>query len=419
MLGFCGKIEEVSKTVKLLNCQIDMKICLINNLYPPYARGGAEEVVARTAQGLKNAGHEVVLITGAPCSDEPIVEEGVKIYRLAPYNLYFYPTGAKHGWLARLVWHLIDIFNFVLARKIKKILQVEKPDVVHTHNLMGLSFLVPTVIRKLNLKHVHTLHDVQLIDPSGIIWAKDKNLKSNLTRRVYAQLLSKLSGSPQMVLSSAQAILDLHKRFGFFKNSSCQILRNPVEMEEWTEKKFDNTLHFIFVGQIEPHKGVMMLVEAMTPIGREVPDEQWELVIAGEGSDLLPLKSRVGNSSRIHILGRLNRQEINFYLQKSEILIVPSLCFENTPTVILEGLSSGLVILASDAPGVGELVAPWKNGLIFKSGDIKSLQETITWCFKHKFELKEMSKANWQKASNYNVSIYIKDMLRVYERASK
>ena len=376
-------------------------------------------MVVRTAQGLKSAGHEVVLITGAPCNEEPVLEEGIKIYRLSPDNLYFYPTGVKHNWLMRLIWHLLDIFNFILAWKIKKILQAEKPDVVHTHNLMGLSFLTPMIIRKLNLKHIHTLHDVQLIDPSGIIWAKEIGRELNGARYLYVRLLRKLFGSPLVVLSSAQAILDLHQRLGFFKNSVCQVLRNPAEAGEWIEKKFADTLRFIFVGQIEEHKGMMMLVEAMAQMGREKPDQQWELNFAGEGSWLEQLKNRVGNSSRIYVLGRLNRQEVNLYLQKSDVLVVPSLCYENTPTVIFEGLSNGLIILASDAPGVGELVAPWKNGLIFKSGDIKSLQETISWCFKHKSELKEMSKANWQKANNFNISVYIEKLAQFYEQAVK
>lgn len=376
-------------------------------------------MVARTAQGLRSAGHEVVLITGAPCNEEPVIEDGIKIYRLSPDNLYFYPTGAKHNWLTRLLWHLLDIFNFVLAWKIKKILQTEKPDVVHTHNLMGISFLTPIVIRKLNLKHVHTLHDVQLIDPSGIIWAKEKGRELNSARYLYVKLLGKLFCSPKIVLSSAQAILDLHQRVGFFKNSVCQVLRNPAETGEWVEKKFDNTLHFIFVGQIEEHKGVMMLAEAMAQMGREKPDQQWELNFAGEGRLLEQLKNRVGNSSRIHVLGKLNHQEVDLYLQKSDVLIVPSLCFENTPTVIFEGLSRGLVILASDAPGVGELVAPWKNGLFFKSGDIKSLQESIDWCFKNRGVLVDMSRANYEKANSHNVSAYIEKLTQFYEQAVK
>jgi glycosyltransferase involved in cell wall biosynthesis len=343
-----------------------------------------------------------------------VVEDGVKIYRLSPHNFYFYPTGRCRNYLFRLLWHIVDIFNFVLAWKIKKILQAEKPDIVHTHNLMGTSLLTPLVIRKLNLKHVHTLHDVQLIEPSGIILAKEKSRELNWQRRVYVSLSEYLFGSPMVVICSSQAVLDLHKRLGFFENSIFQVLRNPAEIVELKEKNNDNALHFIFIGQMEEHKGIMMLVEAMAQMGRENPDWQWDLNVAGEGSLLSQVRDRVGNSSRIHILGRLNRQEIDLYLQKSNVLIVSSICYENTPTVIFEAMSNGLAILSSDAPGVGEMVGLHQNGLFFKAGDIKSLQEQVDWCFKYRAELKALGERSAQKIKDCELPIYTEKLLQIY-----
>jgi hypothetical protein len=67
------------------------------------------------------------------------------------------------------LWHIIDIFHFASKNKIRQILQTEKPDLVHTHNLMGLGFLIPRLIKKMGLRYIHTVHDVQLVEPSGII----------------------------------------------------------------------------------------------------------------------------------------------------------------------------------------------------------------------------------------------------------
>ena len=154
-----------------------MKVCIINNLYPPYTRGGAEQVVVKTVEGLLLAGHTVVVITTAPKTTisspyEGEVRRGSNmpvIYRVTPRNLFFYTDAHQHNFFARLVWHSIDIFHISSMRYVEEILKKEKPDVVHTHNLMGMSFLIPRMIRRLGIRHVHTVHDVQLVEPSGII----------------------------------------------------------------------------------------------------------------------------------------------------------------------------------------------------------------------------------------------------------
>ena len=73
-----------------------MKVCLINNLYPPYSRGGAEHVVFSTVQGLLARGDEVVVITTAPQASGLTEEAKLKIYRFQPRNVFFYTQARKH-----------------------------------------------------------------------------------------------------------------------------------------------------------------------------------------------------------------------------------------------------------------------------------------------------------------------------------
>ena len=71
-----------------------MKICIIHNLYEPYARGGAEQVVKATIDFLLSLGHEVVLITATP-EKEKIVEKKYMVqypteirFRLMQYRIF-------------------------------------------------------------------------------------------------------------------------------------------------------------------------------------------------------------------------------------------------------------------------------------------------------------------------------------------
>ncbi len=145
-----------------------MKIGIITNLYPPFVRGGAELIAAMQAEGLKNAWQHVFVISSRPAkipvyghSFSPTKLWGqskdeinnIDVYRFNPVNLYYYLNDFKYPSFIRGLWHLIDIFNIFSYFKVKKILKEEKPDLVISHNLMGLGFLLPRLFRNLKIKH--------------------------------------------------------------------------------------------------------------------------------------------------------------------------------------------------------------------------------------------------------------------------
>ena len=152
-----------------------MKVVLISNLYEKYRRGGAEGVVQSVAEGLNAKGHEVCVISASPhqIGNSIEFENGLKIRRFYPPNIYFYSDASRHSVPVRMLWTLFDTFNFVAAWRVKRIVLEENPDLILIHNLKGIGYLVPRLLGRYQSKSVLTLHDVQLANPSGlIIWGK-------------------------------------------------------------------------------------------------------------------------------------------------------------------------------------------------------------------------------------------------------
>ena len=207
-----------------------MKICLINSLYTPYYRGGAEVVVESIVQELLNFGHEVVVITLGRRRD--LSKQGkLSVYRIKPFNVFsFLDINQRPVWL-RLFWHPLDVFNFSGYWQIKKILATHKPDLVMTHNLKGLSYLAPLAIKSLGLTHWHTIHDVQLVRPSGlIIFGQEKPFL--IIDKVYEKICRRLFGSPRLVISPSEWLSNFYRTRGFFKHSRQLILPNPVNIKK-------------------------------------------------------------------------------------------------------------------------------------------------------------------------------------------
>ena len=372
-----------------------MKVLFVSNLYGELARGGAERVVAQEAEALARAGHDVVVVSGEPERDIPkgvcLPDEpwlcppagpdddvaaayvsaiarkrmpGVpRTIRYHAPNSYFYPEGRKHGYLKRFFWHLRDIANHASAGTLKKIVELEKPDAVHTHNLMGLGFSIPAMLHDLKVRHVHTVHDVQLLHPSGLL---PPGGRPGFAQKLYMRIMRQAFGSPEVVLFPSEFLRDAHLKAGFFPKSKHEVLRNPTPDISLQPRAVPTAASFLFAGQLEDHKGILFLLDVW---------ERWTdrgdstLEIAGEGSLWVEVARRVGTLPGARMLGKLEREPLLETLSRTAYLVYPSLVIENAPAAIMESLSRGTPVVAAATGGIPELVTEGGTGFLFKPGD--------------------------------------------------
>lgn len=391
-----------------------MKVCVISNLYPPYVRGGAEQVVSKTVRALCAEGHEVSVITSTPEKRGVSQEDGVTVYRLHPNNHFFYTDAHKHGVFARLCWHVINIFHRGIAREVENILRDTRPDIVHTHNLMGLSFLIPHVIQKLGIRHLHTVHDVQLVEPSGII-LKQKEMSwryHGFPIQIYSALTKWLFSSPDVVISPSQFLLKFYHDRGFFPSSKQVVLRNPLTVDITASPKQEKTgpIRFLYLGQIEYHKGILFLLETFL----QTKDLGAELHIVGDGSCFKEVVEKARGDSRVHMYGRMDRKTLPQLFEKIDMTIVPSLCYENSPTVIFESFAFGVPVLASNIEGVAELIREGENGMTFVAGNAESLKEKMQSISKSREHIEFMGSQSSASLNGLSSEEYMNNLLQLY-----
>jgi len=386
-----------------------MKICLINNLYKPYNRGGAENIVELIAQGLTKSGHDVFIISTKPIvSRSEIQDQKSKIYFIP--SLFFDLNKLPKP--LRLPWHLIDMFDIGSYLKIKKILKKEKPDVVMTHNLKGVSYLIPHLIRKLKIKHTHTLHDIQLIHPSGLmLCGKEKKINGALTK-LYSSLCQALFGSPEAVISPSKWLLETHINKNFFPQSKKIILPNPVpNIPNFDRKEPGGAFRLLYVGQIEKHKGIFFLLKAFEALVGQAGQKNLALALVGSGSKLKQARKKSLANKRIKFLGRQEKENALKEMARSDCLVLPSLCYENSPTVIYEAASIGLPVIASRLGGTIELVHEL-GGLLFNPKSEGDLMYQMKWATDNPDEMQKISRRQKNKINKFNLDKYINRLLR-------
>lgn len=386
-----------------------MKICLIHSLYAPYTRGGAEVVVEIIVRELLQLNHEMVLITLG--RKEGIVREGkLTIYRIKPFNIFsFLDINQRPIWL-RFFWHPLDVFNWSSYFKVKKILAKEEPQVVMTHNLKGLGYLIPKAIHKAGIRHWHTVHDVQLSRPSGlIIYGQEKPFL--ILDKIYEKLTRRLFANPDVVISPSEWLMNYYKTRGFFYESKKVILPNPVvfkKVEKTAEvSKAQGRVNLIFVGQMEKFKGILFLITAL----KQVKPQNWRLTIIGSGGATADVKGLIGNDDRFKFIGRVEQPELASHFRQADLTIVPSLAYENSPKVIDESLVANVPVIAADIGGVGEIVKDDYNGFTFAPGNEKNLIEVLEHFLSHPENIEKLKKNCFISVKDSSASNYIKRLL--------
>ncbi|MFA6272649.1 MAG: glycosyltransferase [Patescibacteria group bacterium] len=369
-----------------------MKVAILNNLYPPNGRGGAEEAARNQANTFCVQGDTMIVLTLSPVNKLVVREDnGVKIYELPHKNIFNYFHIGRHSAPMRFLWHIIDTFNFCLARDIGKILKAESADLAVCHNMKGLSYLTPRLIGRLGIKQWQVMHDVQLYTPSGLIaWGKEKSFEhAGLPTRAYRFFIRRFFSYAEKVFFPSKWLMEFYVSNGFFKtqekiyqpneinflNSHCEERNRDAAISSagfFANNQQSTINNFLYVGQLEPHKGVMLLLDAflLLPNGAQ-------LHIVGDGSLMAEVKKRTDGNPNIIVYGRVAREKLPEFYSRAKAVIVPSLVYENAPMVIGEALSCGAKVIVARLGGAPELIKERENGVIFTPGDANDLAEKM------------------------------------------
>lgn len=396
-----------------------MKICFITNLYEPYSRGGAEVIVKRTAEEMVKQGHNVVVITARSNPGPYTVNNvnSVKIIRFRPSNIFFYTDDYKHSFFIRCIWHLRDIFNWKNDKVIHELLMKEEPDVIITHNLIGLGFLIPRAIKRLGIGNVHVLHDIQLAVRSGIMKKGEEKKANGVLPRIYQYVTRRMFGSPDIVISPSRFLLEFYKSRKFFPNSEFILLRNPITKDFFADrpKQSSENVVFGYIGQLAQHKGLSLLKSVFEKITRK----DIRLLIIGDGPLSHRIKQWSEQDKRIIYLGKIPNTDLPQNISQMDAVILPTLTYENSPTVVYESMACGVPVIASDMGGTGELIESGLNGLVFNSGDEKSLLDCLRRFLSYDVCQKTKMKQNARlSVATYGMEHYVKYLLNLIKRLS-
>ena len=413
-----------------------MRVLLTVHAFPPRSTAGVEVYTLRLARALRERGHDVLVLaaahdlSAAPYSSRRRRHEGVDVVEVV--NVHHQGTleatyddpevdraaaAVLDGFRPHVVHaqHLLNLSAGILAESRRRgavtLLTLHdywlscprdglrmRADGVLCHTmdhgvcgtcLTGSPYLVPPLQRGLSAVAREAglgaqLHRLQGLAPrtveKGLALARrlapprGADLAVGMDRR--AERLRALVEGVDLLLAPTAFARDRAIEFGI-DPSRVQVRALGAASGPAVARPARARRRIAFVGTLAPHKGVDVLVRAFRGLGRADVTLDLHGGVTTHPAYVDEVRRAADGDARIRLHGPFPEGEQARVLSSIDLLVLPSVWWENSPLTVLEALAAGVPVVASAIGGLPELVAHDDTGLLVPPGDAGALREAL------------------------------------------
>ena len=409
-----------------------MKIIICSNVYPPNFIGGAELVTHQQARVLQSLGHDVIVFAG---------EIGGKSRRYKCVREKYDSLDVCRVHLSSLDYqaNCVNFFHEEVEQHFSSLLAAFSPDVVHMHNIIGLSVGLIHLSKKAGAKTVLTLHDHwgvchknTLINHKGEICQSytdcDRCMSSiylendvEIPIRMRKDYFSLQAKEVDMFISPSRYLAEVYIAAGF-PPEKVEVVWNGIDVKRYSVVKKKRAgrdkMRFTFIGHFGRHKGIYVLLDALTHINKKF---KFRVNLVGIGEELDRSKqyvNKMGLQNSVVFWGRISNDRIKNVFRKTDVLVLPSIWPENHPGVITEAMSSHTPVIASNIGGIPEIVEDGTTGCLFEPGNARQLAQKMESFLVNRESIRIFGENAFNKIENNTFENHIEKILRVYSNTA-
>ena len=369
-----------------------MRILALSNLYPPHVIGGYELGCRDVVETLRKRGHEVHVLTSMYGIGHP--ESSDHVDRTLETRIGKRPPSNRLQGIGDTI-KLESTNQRLFFAAVKKF----KPDVVYGWNMDGISITLILFAQELGIPVSLFISDHWLI-----VWRQQSILnlwrlttpdsELNLPRKLGRAALTMTGLMPYQLnldLSHAQFCSD------FLRNEITED-RDLVSNALIAHWNVDTTLFYpdydrpsgkkaVYCGQLSPHKGVHIALEAYCKAVSRGGASDAELTIAGGALDesylasLKEIPQKYGINSGVKFIGKVSREALAQIYREHDILLFPSIWDEPFSIALLEGMASGLAVVGTMTGGTPEILLDEVNALTYAKENVDECAAQIERLF--------------------------------------
>jgi glycosyltransferase involved in cell wall biosynthesis len=324
-------------------------------------------------------------------------------------------------------------YSFKAAKDIAGIVSGFKPDVAHIHNLFPLiSVSILNVLKKCNIPIIQTIHNYRFFCANGLCLDKGKVCEDCLDLKI-SNILKDCK--PENRFYNYLMLLNLFiiRRKNSFKlidrfitpgrfikkkmieagveSSKISIVKNIIKLPGAVQKSGKGKEpYFLYIGRISREKGIDKLVRMFGVL------HGVRLKVLGDGPLLEGIKREIKekNFNNIDIMGYIDGREKNKILGSAAAVIIPSICYEVSPLVIMESFKSGVPAIVNNIGSLPENTIEGQNGFIYDNqDDLKAkIKQLIQMTDEKRKEISQYARDHYDKVFDPEVNLNM--LVKVY-----
>lgn len=341
--------------------------------------GGTERVGSMLANGLSEAGHEIVLAS-ISCGNNPFFPLNKEIKVVSLFDT-----------VGRTLYRTPNIIN-----RIRSLLKKEGIDTLIVVETMSVLFTLPATLG-LSIKHICWEH----FNFNNDLGKSGRRIARQLAARYCDSVVTLTERDKSYWLRGTQ-----HK-------SQITAIANPCPFSVQEYIKEENTKIVLAVGRLTHIKGFDMLLDAWIQVNRSMPD--WKLKIVGEGEDRVKLTNFIKENKlndSVELVG--NTYDVSQYYKQAEIFCLSSR-FEGFPMVLLETLAFGLPVVSFDCDTGPAEVLENTGSVLVSQNDVNQLAESLIELMNNDEQRQTISARSKEKAEVYQHENIINQWINLIE----
>ncbi|WP_020412107.1 glycosyltransferase family 4 protein [Microbulbifer variabilis] len=372
------------------------RILIVSHGHPDHSKGGAEVAAYNLFKEYERLGLDTVFLAR---TDQPshggsafstINSDKEILFHTHMSDFFLFQSGCKK--------HVWQEFRALLKRY--------QPTVVHFHHYihMGLELIREVRNTLPDARLVVTLHEYlaicanngQMVKPGKQMKLCYKSSPTDCARCfpdrsaadffLREKYIKSIFNLVDMFVSPSHFLIERYKAWGIPEEKMVMIENGQPEIETPAPRPLaegEGRGRFAFFGQINPFKGVDVLLEAFKLLPEDI-QEKVHLDIHGANlqgqteefqEKILGLLEDLGDLVTLH--GSYESHEIGRLMEQADWVIIPSVWWENSPMVIQEAFNHGRPLIGSDIGGMVEKISDNISGHHFRNGSSNSLKQAI------------------------------------------
>lgn len=326
------------------------------------------------------------------------------------------PPGPLAGEIKKLRRHIdLDIIamknrlDLKAISDIRKSIKQTKPDVIHVHGTRA-GLLGRLAAIGFNIPVIYTEH----------LWTKQFRLRNKILNFVHYFANWFLDMFTTLNIAVSQAVKSFLVSSNISRMDKVKVIYNGIEPTNFEAQTFRSDKEFLIatVGTLNPQKGVQYLIRALPKIKAEFPGVQLEII--GDGGYKKTLVKEVAKlklKSYVKFTGFV--PDVSKYLTKFDLYVQPSLS-ESFGLAIVQAMSVGLPVVATNTGGIPEVVTEGKSGYLVEPENPKSLADAILELLRHPSLARKMGQMGRKEARfKFNLSDMVNELEKTYEEVAQ